>query len=88
MYVDDETRLRHMSDAAREAIAIARRRVPGDFQNAHPDVPWRQIVGMRHMLVHDYDRIDVDKVWSVVDEDLPRLVSQIELIVPPWSEPD
>jgi uncharacterized protein with HEPN domain len=116
MYSDDETRLRHMLDGAREAIAIAGRRARDDpqadrvlalalvklieivgeaaakvtrqFQEAHPEIPWRQIVGMRHVLVHDYDRIDFDVVWSVVTTDLPALVAVLEPIVPPWQEPD
>jgi uncharacterized protein with HEPN domain len=116
MYADDETRLRHMLDGAREALAIAGRRARDDpqsdrvlalalvklieivgeaaakvthqYQEAHPGVPWRQIVGMRHVLVHDYDRIDFDVVWSVVTTDLPALVAVLEPIVPAWQEPD
>ena len=38
-----------------------------------PDVPWRAIAGFRNILVHDYLAIDVDAVWLVVDQELPRL---------------
>lgn len=115
MYVDDETRLRHMLDAAREAIAIAAGRAQADlaadrvralalvklieivgeaaskitpaFREAHPALPWRQIVGMRHVLVHDDDRVDLDRIQSVVTTDLPHLVAALEPLIPPWREP-
>ena len=42
---------------------------------------------MRHVLVHDYDRVDLDKVWSVIEVDLPALTAALEPLVPPWREP-
>jgi uncharacterized protein with HEPN domain len=39
------------------------------------ELPWRQIVGMRNRLVHDYMHVDFDVVWSVVTNDLPRLTA-------------
>jgi uncharacterized protein with HEPN domain len=44
----------------------------------HPEIPWRQIVAMRNILVHAYFRIDFDEVWGVVERDLPRLKKHIE----------
>jgi uncharacterized protein with HEPN domain len=42
-------------------------------RDAHSDVPWSAIVGMRNVLVHDYFGIDLAEVWSTVERDLPAL---------------
>jgi uncharacterized protein with HEPN domain len=44
-------------------------------------VPWRQIVGMRHRMIHDYDVIDFDILWAVLRQDLPPLIEQLDAIV-------
>ena len=62
-------------------IGEAARRVSPQLQQAHPDIPWRNIVGIRHKVVHDYFYVDYDIFWDVVTSDLPGLVSKLELIV-------
>ena len=56
-------------------------RVSPAGQAAYPDIPWRQIVGMRHKIVHDYLYVDEDVVWQVVVRDLPTLITQLERIL-------
>jgi len=60
-----------------EILGEAARTMPDDFREAHPEVPWRQIVAMRHILVHQYFGIDKDVVWSVVGDSLPQLRDQL-----------
>jgi len=62
-------------------IGEAARRVSPQLQQVHPDIPWRNIVGIRHKVVHDYFYVDYDIIWDVVTSDLPGLVSKLELIV-------
>ena len=45
-------------------------------------LPWREMTGMRNVLVHDYDAVDLGIVWRMADVDLPALVAQIEVILP------
>lgn len=59
------------------------RRISAEFRNAHPDVPWQQIAGMRSKLIHDYDQIDLQEVWNVLQIDLVDLISRIQPLVPP-----
>ncbi len=65
-----------------ETIGEAARRVSQQTRSAHPEIPWPQIIGMRHRLVHDYFDINLARVWETVHEDLPRLIAQLEPLVP------
>ena len=52
-----------------EAVAA----LSDSFKKEHSDIPWSKIVGMRNVLIHNYFGIDLDVVWSVVENDLPEL---------------
>jgi uncharacterized protein with HEPN domain/predicted nucleotidyltransferase len=54
-----------------EIIGEAVSRLSQDLKDAHPDVPWRQISGLRNRLIHGYFDIELDLVWKTVEEDLP-----------------
>ena len=64
-----------------EVVGEAARRVPDDFRRRHPEVPRREAAGMRNRLIHGYDAVDFDILWSIVTEDLPPLITQLEAIV-------
>lgn len=49
-----------------------------EFKQQHPGTPWAAIEKMRHILVHDYFRINFDVLWDVITKDLPILKVQIE----------
>jgi uncharacterized protein with HEPN domain len=66
-----------------QIIGEAARRVSPEGRTSHPEIPWSDIMGMRHKVVHDYLDVDEDIVWEVVTSDLPSLVSALERIVPP-----
>jgi uncharacterized protein with HEPN domain len=63
-----------------EIVGEAAGRVPDDARQAHPKIPWSQIIGMRNRLIHGYDQVDLDIVWVVVTSDLPALVAQLDQI--------
>jgi len=64
-----------------EIVGEAASRVPVDIQQGHPPIPWPQIIGMRNRLVHGYDIVDYDIVWSTVTQDLPLLIGELEQIL-------
>ena len=110
----DITRLRHMLDHGREAVALlqgktkaelknnrvlhlalvrlieivgeAANRVSKGTQEHYPQIPWSQIVGMRNRLIHGYEFLDFDILWQTVTEDLPKLIDELEQIVPSEEE--
>lgn len=61
-----------------QIIGEAARALPEETRNSAPDIPWSNIIGMRHILVHDYFNIDTETVWRVIERDLPTLKQQIE----------
>jgi len=107
---DDEIRLRHMLDAAREAASFVDRRTRTDLDSdrmlvlalqkameivgeaasrvsqetkgALADLPWAQIVAMRHRIVHGYDAVDADRLWDTVMLDVPQLIALLETKLP------
>lgn len=64
-----------------EIIGEAARNVSGELREAHPDIEWGQIIGMRNRLIHAYFQVDIELVWEIVTTDLPLLKMQIETIV-------
>src|SRR3954463_10768844 len=66
-----------------QLIGEAARRGSPQSQQTYSQIPWRDVIGMRHKIVHDYLDVDFDVVWEVVTTDLPELISLLIPIVPP-----
>jgi len=64
-----------------QILGEAAARLSDEFQEKHPDILWFKIIGMRNILVHDYFGIDIEAVWSVVENDLPVLYDQIRRLL-------
>jgi uncharacterized protein with HEPN domain len=60
-----------------EIIGEAANRTPQEFRDDHPEIRWIEIIGMRNRLIHGYDEVDFDFLWSVVRNDLPSLIKQL-----------
>ena len=63
-------------------LGEAAKRLSPEFTRRHPDIPWREICGMRDRVVHQYDRVDLNLVWEVTDTDIPELLRKIERLLP------
>lgn len=66
-----------------EIVGEAAARVSAQTRNAHPEIPWVQIIGMRNRLVHAYFEISLDTIWDAVQDDIPRLIALLEPLIPP-----
>ena len=60
-----------------EIIGEAIKNIPDDFRETYPKIPWKQIIGMRDILIHQYFGIDLNLTWEVIEKDLPKLKNQI-----------
>ena len=64
-----------------EVVGEAANRVSEEARKKYPQIPWQQVVGLRHRLVHGYDAVDLDILWDIVEQDLPPLIAALEEIV-------
>lgn len=60
-----------------EIIGEAVKNLPLDFRKRHPQIEWREIVGMRDKLIHEYFGVDINLVWEVVKKEIPRFKKSI-----------
>lgn len=71
-----------------EIVGEAASRVSAEFTGRATAIPWREIVGMRHRLIHGYLQVNLDTVWEVIERDLPALERDLRSLVAPRSPTD
>jgi uncharacterized protein with HEPN domain len=54
------------------------KRLSEGFRASHPEIPWADMAGMRDVLIHDYDDVDLHEVWHTATVDIPRLIERLE----------
>lgn len=69
-----------------EIIGEATKRIPDDFKQQYPNIPWKDMAGMRDILIHQYTEVDEDIVWKTITQKIPPLKENIESILNEVSE--
>jgi uncharacterized protein with HEPN domain len=64
-------------------LGEAVKRLSTEFRARHPEIPWVLIAGMRDHLIHEYDSVDLEEVWSTAGRDVPRLLGSLEPLLAP-----
>jgi len=64
-----------------EVIGEAASRLSETTRESSPEVPWREIIAMRNRLVHGYFAVDLDILWTVVNDDLPELIDALDRLI-------
>ncbi len=72
-----QTWMMHNIQILGEAVA----RLSDEFRLHYQDIPWRQIIAMRNILVHVYFNVEKDEIWNVIERDIPQLKTQILAII-------
>jgi uncharacterized protein with HEPN domain len=68
-------------------VGEAAKRLSQGFREAHPEIAWRAMAGMRDKLIHAYDAVDLDEVWKTLRADLPELLRFLEPFVAQEDRP-
>lgn len=76
-----DKRSRYAIGKAIEIVGEEAAKLSPGFTAAHPEIPWSDVVGLRHRLVHDYRRIRWERVWEVLQRDHPGLIAWIDPIL-------
>lgn len=69
-----------------QTIGEAASKVFESTKAAHPEIPWKEIVGIRHRIIHDYMNINYDVLWAIATSDLEPLITQLRSIIPPEEQ--
>jgi uncharacterized protein with HEPN domain len=56
-------------------------RLSAALREAHPEINWRSIIGLRNVLVHDYLGISLERIWDIIEHDVPDLQHMVEAIL-------
>jgi uncharacterized protein with HEPN domain len=75
----DDLILQFGAEAAIGRIGDAASKLPAEVIDAIPGVPWKEIIGFRIVVDHVYHRLDYDRVWNTLVDDIPRLRDAVEL---------
>ena len=71
-----------------EIVGEATKRLSGAFRTANPQVPWREMAGMRDRVIHGYDRIDVVRVFRAVAVRMPELLPELRRLLDSLPDPE
>jgi uncharacterized protein with HEPN domain len=79
--LDSNTMLAYAVIRAVEVIGEAAARVTEETRLQYPQIMWKNIIGMRNRIVHNYNNVNLDIVWQVASQNLPELEQQLALIL-------
>lgn len=69
-----------------QIIGEAARHIPESVQEKYPEIPWRQISGLRNIVIHEYSGIDIELIWQVSKNDLSSLKEAVKKILKDINE--
>jgi len=64
-----------------EILGEASKKIPSEIKSQNPSIPWREMSGMRDLLIHDYFGVNIEVIWETVKNDLPELKEKVQNLI-------
>ncbi|MFB3786172.1 MAG: DUF86 domain-containing protein [bacterium] len=80
-HFEQDDLLRSALERKIEIIGEAARRISKEFQQDHPEIDWKKIIGLRHLLAHEYGEIKLEVLWTIAIRDVPELAQKLRRIL-------
>ena len=80
---EKDRKLQLAVERAIEIIGEAARNLSEQFRQNHPEIPWKSIIGQRHVIAHEYGEIQQERLWLVASQRIPELIVLLEPLLPP-----
>jgi len=82
-FVADEAEITRLAvERKLEILGEAARRISPAFRDRHPDIPWRETVGLRNVITHEYGRVNYKEIYGIIRDRLPELIERLARLVP------
>lgn len=82
-YYQQDKKVKFAVERSLEIIGEAASRVSNEFRDAHPEISWKGIKGLRNVLIHEYGEIKHERIWVVATVRIPELIIMLEKLIPP-----
>lgn len=79
--IENDEVLRYAVERNFAVIGEAAKRVPESVRKENPQIPWKEMAGMRDIIIHEYDEIDLDEVWGTITRDIPNALQGIDRLL-------
>ena len=79
--IDEDEKLRLALTHLITLVGESASRLSNEARNKHPEIPWQKMIGIRNRLIHGYDFVDYDILWTTIEKNLPVLIKKLETIL-------
>ncbi len=79
--LDDDRILQLGLAKALELVGESASHISDELRAQQTEIPWNKVIGMRHILVHNYWRVELDEVWNTAQHDMPTLIAQLQELI-------
>lgn len=69
-----------------EIIGEAARNIPEEVRAKYPDIPWKRMIGLRNITIHEYFGVDLNIIWEIITKNLPETKPKIEAMLKGFSD--
>lgn len=79
--MEQDAVLRYAVERNFTVIGEAAKRVPESVRRENPQIPWKEMTGMRDIIIHEYDEINLDEMWGTIERDIPKALEGIDRLL-------